>query len=196
MSFLKNMSKRNIIITDIVIVIVLIAVIAAFSGNDSDKQEVPVANTQEGTEEVEQSVDADNSQNESSVTEAPSSSAQPEPKNNYKTSLSWADLNHYMFSVENGASYNGDNVMAGTYRFYPEAVTLGDGSVPIVWDIYVSNNMYQNISNLQESEYVGTVGGTEKNEITLDLIPGNFVYVKYNETVSTPTGYLQIDKIE
>lgn len=118
----------------------------------------------------------------------------------YKTNLTWADTKSYMFAVEN-EGYYGDIVSAGDYRFYPDLVSrfekgeMVKGETPIVWDIYVSNNLYSNPSEMQESELVATIGGIDKDEANITLQPGQYVYVKYNNVVGEPVGVLQIDKI-
>lgn len=62
--------------------------------------------------------------------------------------------------------------------------------------IYVSNYLYNNLIDLNESEYVGSVGGIEKEEITINLLKEQYVYVKYNEVVAKPIGLLGIKKID
>lgn len=114
---------------------------------------------------------------------------------NYETKITWAALNNYCCAVEID-SYDGDKLQAGTYRFYPDFVSgLENGRVAIVWDIYVSENLYNQLSDLKDSEYKGTVGGISKNEIELDLSKGEYVYVKYNPVANNdPTGVLIIEK--
>lgn len=111
--------------------------------------------------------------------------------------IEWADLNNYCFAVE-CSDYNGDAVQAGTYRFYPDLVNgIDEGRIPIVWDIYVSNNLYSNISQLKEEEYIGTVGGVTQDELTKTLNKGQYVYIKYNKVANDkPTGILSIKKIQ
>ena len=112
----------------------------------------------------------------------------------HKTEATWADTGNYMFAVE-VPDFNGDIFEAGTYRFYPDAVDIDDTSkTPVVWDIYVSQNEYSDSSQIQENEYVATVGGLEKNEYSCDLSAGQYVYINYNDTLGEPTGMLQIQK--
>ena len=117
----------------------------------------------------------------------------------YKTNLTWADTKSYMFAVEN-EGYDGDIVSAGDYRFYPDMVSsfekgeMVKGKTPVVWDIYVSNNLYNSLNELQESELAATIGGLDKAEADVSLPPGQYVYVKYNDVIGEPVGVLQIDK--
>ena len=113
---------------------------------------------------------------------------------NYKDKATWAALGNYMFAVEI-SDFDGDIFKAGTYRFYPSAVDLNDPSkTPIVWDIYVSENLYNNSEELKDSELVATVGGMGKDETTLELLPGQYVYINYNQTLGEPTGMLEIER--
>ena len=113
----------------------------------------------------------------------------------YKTEVTWADTGNYMFAVE-VPDFSGDIFEAGTYRFYPDAVDIEDASkTPVVWDIYISQNEYSDSSQIQESEYVATVGGLEKDEYTCDLSVGQYVYINYNDALGDPTGMLQIEKV-
>lgn len=115
-------------------------------------------------------------------------------ENDYKTEATWADTGNYMFAIE-VSDFDGDVFEAGTYKFYPDAVDLEDPSkTPIVWDIYVSGNKYSDSSQIQDDEYIATVGGLEKAEYTGDLSAGQYVYINYNETLGEPTGMLQIQK--
>lgn len=113
----------------------------------------------------------------------------------YLSSIEWADLNNYCFAVEND-SYDGDIISSGSYHFYPEHVSgVENGRIPIVWDIYVSSNLYSNISQLNDKEWIGAVGGISKDELTINLSKGQYVYVKYNPVANNnPTGVLRIEK--
>lgn len=112
----------------------------------------------------------------------------------FKTEATWADLGNYMFAV-GIEDFNGDIFEPGTYRFYPDAVDLSDPSkTPVVWDIYMSENLYSNSEDLQDSELIATVGGLEKDEYTGELESGKYVYINYNEVLGEPTGMLQIKK--
>ena len=111
----------------------------------------------------------------------------------YLTEITWADLNNYCFAVEM-ENYNGDIVESGTYRFYPDLVVENSNKIPQVWDIYVSNNLYENLNLLQDSEYITTIGGLGKEEITIELNPGQYVYIKTIKMKSESTGLLKIKK--
>lgn len=117
--------------------------------------------------------------------------------NKYKNSGEWCDLSNYMFAVE-VENFNGDVYEAGTYRFYPDLVDRIDGMMteetPIVWDIYVSNNEYKNPSELNESEYVASIGGITKIEEDITLHKGQYVYINYNNVFGEPAGILKFEK--
>lgn len=114
----------------------------------------------------------------------------------YLTEITWAAEQHFAFAVEID-DYNGDIVSAGTYRFYPDAVVLSGSKIPTVWDVYVSNNYYNNISELKKEEFVDCVGGLDKYEFNLKLEKGQYVYIKYNKVANNnPTGFLEIKKID
>ena len=117
------------------------------------------------------------------------------PETKYESKITWAALSSYCCAVEID-SYDGDIIEAGTYRFYPDLVSgLENGRIAIVWDIYVSDKLYNQISELKDDEYQGTVGGISKNEITIKLEKGQYVYVKYNPVANNdPTGVLMIEK--
>lgn len=118
----------------------------------------------------------------------------------YETEINWAELSNYMCAVEID-DFNGDILKSGKYRFYPKGVDYLEKGVmsketPIVWDIYVSDNEYKNMSELKKSEYVGTVGGISKDEFTKYLSAGKYVYVNYNAVYGEPAGYLMIEKCD
>jgi ribosomal protein L7/L12 len=118
--------------------------------------------------------------------------------NKYLTEISWALTTNYYFAVEID-DFTCDVVQEGTYRFYPDCVILENKNVPIVWDIYVSNELYSNISELHDNhpDFVGSVGGWNKDEITINLKKGKYVYVKcYAATNNETTGYLKIKKVD
>lgn len=116
------------------------------------------------------------------------------PDTNYLTSASWALDSHYMFAVE--TEFDGDIFEAGAYHFYPSCVFgLDTGSIPVVWDIYVSNNMYSSLNQLSEKELAGSVGGQTQLDLSLELEAGQYVYIKYNPVANnSPTGILEIEK--
>lgn len=109
----------------------------------------------------------------------------------YIEEILWADLSNYSFAVEID-NYEGDVVSSGNYKFYPYMVV--EGKVPQVWDIYISENYYFNISELKESEYVASVGGIDNYSVTLELRPNQYVYINTIEMKSEPTGALKIEK--
>lgn len=121
--------------------------------------------------------------------------------NNYKTELEWALDSNYMIKVED-SSFDGDVIKAGKYRFYPNNVSsfekgeMIEEGTPIVWDIYISKNEYKNNNELKEDEYVGSVGGLEKDELTIDVEKGDYIYINYNETADKGLGTLKIEMVE
>ncbi|WP_329384899.1 hypothetical protein [Anaerofustis butyriciformans] len=121
--------------------------------------------------------------------------------NKYKTELEWALDSNYMIKVED-SSFDGDVIKAGKYRFYPNNVSsfekgemIKEGT-PIVWDIYISKNEYKNNNELKEDEYVGSVGGLEKDELTINVEKGDYIYINYNETADKGLGTLKIEMVE
>lgn len=110
----------------------------------------------------------------------------------YQTSGDWALEKNYMFAVEVDG-FDGDTYAAGTYLFEPQN-TNSTGNVPIVWDIYVSDVEYSNASDLNDDELIGSVGGLQNQTCTETLLPGQFVYVIYNETAGEPAGSIHIEK--
>lgn len=117
--------------------------------------------------------------------------ATSESNSTYLRETTWALLDNYAFAVEVD-SYEGDVFEAGEYIFKEDLVL--DGQVPVIWDIYVSAEYKNSISELQESELKGSVGGMEKAELTIELSAGQYVYVKYNKTAGEPGGVLRISK--
>lgn len=116
---------------------------------------------------------------------------EPEKDPEYLTEVVWAALEHYKCAVEID-DYDGDIIAAGRYAAVPTLYTPGGKRVPIVWDIYVSSNSYDNISQLSDSEYVTSVGGWDQLGAEFTLEPGQYVYIKYNDTVGEPSGALQL----
>ena len=116
--------------------------------------------------------------------------------NKYETKITWSGLDNYCCAVEIDG-YNGDILQAGSYCFYPDLVSgLDKGKIPIVWDVYVSENAYGNIYQLKESEYKGTFGGFSNENGVLELFAGQYVYVKYHPVANNnPTGALIIEKM-
>lgn len=110
-------------------------------------------------------------------------------KSNYITEFEWAATSNYMCAVEND-SFDGDVISAGTYEIESRGVAPDPEDTMIVWDIYVSENEYAKLEELQESELVATVGGMTHigGEVTVE--PGQYLYIKYNEVVGNPCGSL------
>lgn len=131
---------------------------------------------------------------ESSVSSSEQSVSQSEnsfSNSNYLTETTWAALDNYMFAVE-VPEYSGDIFEAGKYLF--SATDAKTGEIPIIWDIYVSSEQKSSLSELEETELVGSVGGLEKSTIEYELQSGQYVYVVYNKTLGTPGGMLKISK--
>lgn len=114
--------------------------------------------------------------------------------NTYKTELEWYALENYVFAVE--TNYDGDTVESGNYVFNPEKITYNYGDVPIVWDVYISNNLYNSTSQLDDSEFITSVGGIDETAVKIPLNVGNFVYVICNNMAGNPVGYLKISKVD
>lgn len=116
-----------------------------------------------------------------------------ENKYQYQTSIKLADV-HYACSV--GISdYNGDIIEPGTYKIYPTGVITSGNYIPTVWDLYVSENYYNNISELSDQEYIGSVGGLDQLNMTYEFPSGKYLYVKYHKVANDkPTGILMIEK--
>ena len=116
-----------------------------------------------------------------------------ETKQHYLTETIWAAESNYVFAVETD-SYDGDVFEKGTYRFYPDLVTVTGNEIPIVWDIYVSDELYSSMEQVLDTQLKATVGGINNLDTTLELKKGQYVYVVYNKPASTPTGVLKIEK--
>lgn len=117
--------------------------------------------------------------------------AASESNSKYLSETTWALFDNYAFAVEVD-SYEGDVFEAGEYNFKEDLVL--DGQVPVIWDVYVSDEQKSSLSELQESELKGSIGGMEKAELTIELSAGQYVYVKYNKTAGEPGGVLRISK--
>ena len=111
----------------------------------------------------------------------------------YETYAEWADLSNYMFAVEVD-DFDGDIFEAGDYRFYVQGESTNPQDVFVVWDVYISDNCYDNIRQLNKNELKASVGGNAKTEQTIHIEKGKYVYIKYNETVGNPKGILCIEK--
>lgn len=108
--------------------------------------------------------------------------------------LQWADHSNYMFAVDDN-TFDGDVVPPGKYKFHVTSAISNREHIPIVWDIYISENKYTNMNQLQESEYVNSAGGLDILSFTITLKSKQYVYVKYNKTVVKDSGILNIEKI-
>ena len=111
----------------------------------------------------------------------------------YKTEAKWSLASNYCFGVET-PNYDGDIFKAGTYDFTTEANAHDPQDTPIVWDIYVSTNLYNYSSQLTQDEYKATVGGYDCNSAVIDLKAGDYVYINSADIVGNPTGILTIKR--
>lgn len=123
------------------------------------------------------------------------STTEPVKESNYLTKIMWADLNNYCCAVE-VLDFNGDIIEAGVYHFYPDLVSgIENKNIPIVWDVYISENLYSNILELKDEEFVDSVGGYGNYGWTIELKKNQYVYIKYNSVINNqPTGILVIEK--
>ncbi|QIB68268.1 hypothetical protein Ami103574_02595 [Aminipila butyrica] len=87
----------------------------------------------------------------------------------------WSLKEDYCFAVD--APFDGDVFEPGIYHFRNER--LSDIRKVAAWEIYASKTPRKNRSELREDESVAIVGGTEDLEYTVDISPGNYIYVKY-----------------
>lgn len=183
--YLKYSRKKSILIACIICFLVTGALVSLDPSTDSavDKNTI---NTNE-KEEREKENTYDNSDNKK------------EEKNDtnngkYLTKLQWADTKSFVFAVEID-DYDGDIVKSGKYNFITTGKT-DKSHVAIVWDIYASKNLYQNINELNDSEYITSIGGNNNDSYSIDLEKGKYVYIKYNKTALKPSGMLTIDLIK
>lgn len=122
-----------------------------------------------------------------------STTASQEDTPAYLEKITWAALQSYKCAVERN-DYDGDVISAGTYHATPTMVNiLADSDVPIVWDIYVSDNDYTSLDELDTEELVATVGGWDNNTAEFTVSAGQYVYVKYNDMAGNPTGAIEIE---
>ena len=113
----------------------------------------------------------------------------------YQTSIKLADV-HYACAI-GIPDYNGDIIEPGTYKIYPTGVITSGNYIPTVWDLYVSENYYNNISELSDQECIGSVGGLDQLNMTCELPSGKYLYVKYHKVANDkPTGILMIEKTD
>lgn len=111
---------------------------------------------------------------------------------NYMTSIQWALQESYLCAVERD-DFDGDVIAAGTYLASLVAAEKPTGNqVPIVWDIYLSNNLYSSVAELPPEDYVGSVGGWDlaSSEITVEA--GQYLYVIYNDMAGEPIGIFDL----
>lgn len=118
------------------------------------------------------------------------SSSIPE-SSTYTTEISWADNGNYVCAVEN-PDFDGDVISAGTYTASSVGTTSQKGDIMVVWDIYVSDTLYDRIADLKEDEFVLSVGGIEKSGGEVTVEEGQYLYIKYNDVLGNPCGYVDL----
>lgn len=142
-------------------------------------------------------IDPDMGADASGTSTAVVSSVEDEPAEpEYLTEIDWAALESYGCAVEVD-DYNGDVIASGTWTAEEtDTGSIAKNAVPIVWDIFVSDNEYSNISQLQEDECVCTVGGfgSDGQVWEFDVQPGQYLYVRYTDMKGTPVGILHLEK--
>lgn len=91
----------------------------------------------------------------------------------------WGDDNsnqQYKIAVEI-EGYQGDIIQAGNYKI-TQTNTVYDEYTERIYNIYVSNQNYDNFDDVQLTDYIGSVGGLQyENELNVSLEKGQFVYV-------------------
>ena len=121
-----------------------------------------------------------------------SSSNTSSSQSSYLTELDWADTSNYMCAVED-PSFDGDVISAGTYTAKSVGAATSKGDIMVVWDIYVSDNCYNSLSDLKEDEYVLSVGGIDKSGGEITVKAGQYLYIKYNDVLGNPCGYVSLE---
>ena len=116
------------------------------------------------------------------------SSSQSSP---YLTEINWADESHYICAVEN-PDFDGDVISAGTYTASSVGTTSQRGDIMVIWDIYVSDTLYNRISDLKDDEFVLSVGGIDKSGGEVTVEKGQYLYIKYNDVLGNPCGYVDL----
>ena len=107
----------------------------------------------------------------------------------YQTGCTWALDENYCFAVEVD-NFDGDVYQAGNYKFSSK---IWDKKIPAIYDIYVSQNLYNKTRSLQETEFVGSVGGIANEFVETTLSPGDYVYVIFNPVVGENGNQLIIE---
>ena len=158
----------------------------AMFGESSNNREKLISSAVENSKS--KSKESTTAESAQSTTELPSQSEET----NYLISGEYSDSD-FVFAVEID-SFDGDIYSEGQYRFYPTAVNESRNYVPTIWDIYVSDELCNNISALDKSDYIDSVGGLDKREISIDLEKGEYVYIVHNEVLLIPTGILKVEK--
>ena len=62
----------------------------------------------------------------------------------------------------------------------------------VIWDIYVSDTLYNRISDLKDDEFVLSVGGIDKSGGEVTVEKGQYLYIKYNDVLGNPCGYVDL----
>lgn len=117
-----------------------------------------------------------------------------EAQSNYLESVTWAALDHYKCAVERD-DYSGDVIAAGAYRITTSSTKLRKQDIPIVWDIYVSDDSYENVLELSDDELAATVGGLNDDGAEITVEQGQYLYIKYNPTAGSPVGMVELNLI-
>lgn len=118
------------------------------------------------------------------------------PTVQYRTYIDWAMLQSYVCAVEID-DFDGDIIEAGTWTVEETGThSFAKNPVPIVWDIYISDKLYQRESQLKSDEYIGSVGGfgSEGQVWEFDVEAGKYLYIKYTRMAGTPVGTLHLEK--
>lgn len=91
----------------------------------------------------------------------------------------WGDDNsnqQYKIAVEI-EEYQGDTIQAGNYKI-TQTNTVYDENTERIYNIYVSNQDYDNFEDVQLTDYIGSIGGLQyENELSVSLEKGQYVYV-------------------
>lgn len=104
----------------------------------------------------------------------------------YLLDAMWALGDNYMFAVEVDG-FDGDVFQSGTFDFYPE--TIDNHKIQAIYDVYVGSEELSSTSDvIQDCEYIGAVGGTAQESITVNLNAGSYVYVIFNEVATGEHG--------
>ena len=91
----------------------------------------------------------------------------------------WGDDNsnqQYKIAVE-VEEYQGDIIQAGNYKII-QTNTAYDEYTERIYNIYISNQNYENFEDVQLTDYIGSIGGPQyENELSISLEKGQYVYV-------------------